>query len=64
MDKQRKEGGNGKRDGLDSEPSVSPFDAEKGKICSRFKVFCSARKPAIVPPTCGGDELHEATGGF
>lgn len=52
MDKRWKEGGNGKRalDGLDSEPSVSPFDVEEGKICNDVAGFCSARKPAVFPP--------------
>lgn len=60
MDKRWKEGGNGKKTklrwalgGLDSKPSArgdsSPFDVEKGKICSRLLRVCSDRKLAIFP---------------
>lgn len=64
MDKWWKEEGNGKKkklwwalDGLDSKPSAggvsSPFDVEKGKICSRLLGFCSDHKPAIFPNVQG-----------
>lgn len=63
MDKWWEEEGNGKKklwwalDSLDSKPSAgrdsSPFDVEKGKICSRLLGFCSDHKPAIFPHVQG-----------
>lgn len=49
MDKRWKEGGNGKRalDGLDSEPSVSPFRLEREDLSQGLKGSAAIVKPAI-----------------